>query len=212
MTLEARLAEERAKRAGNAPLQAALRDVLAPLARGGALDGALRVGEAFPDFLLPDAEGRLVARDALLARGAFSLSFLRGGWCPYCNVMLRALEGVAEAAAAAGATLVAVTPETGGLALDTKLGQAPSVTMLADVDSGLAATCGVLYRVPGSYRAILSAVGIDLTLRQGNPAGLLPVPATFVVGRDGRVTWRHLDADFTRRAEPADILRALRGD
>jgi len=206
MSLETRLAEERARRAGSAPLQAAIRDVLETLARGGALDGALTPGEAFPDFLLPDAEGRLVARDALPS--AFSVSFLRGGWCPYCSATLEALGAVAGRAADAGARLVAVTPETGGLALNMKRAHAPGVTVLSDVDSGLAAACGVLYRIPDSYRTLLSGYGIDLAARQGNAAWILPVPATFVV-REGRVTWRHLDANFTRRAEPEDILRAL---
>lgn len=206
MTLEARLAAERAKRAENASLQTAFRDVLDALARGGALEGALAPGEAFPDFLLPDAEGRLVARDALAE--PFSVSFLRGGWCPYCIAMLEALEGVAAPARVAGAQVLAVTPETGGLALDMKHAHAPGVTVLSDVDSGLAAACGVLYRIPESYRALLAGFGIDLAARQGNAAWILPVPATFVV-RGGRVAWRHLDANFTRRAEPEDILRAL---
>ncbi len=209
MTLEARLAAERAKRAGNLRMQAALGEVLATLARGGALDGALATEEPFPDFLLPDAEGRLVSRDALLARGPFSVTFLRGGWCPYCIAMLEALDGIAGRAGAAGAALLAVTPETGGLPLDMKHAHAPGVTMLVDVDSGLAASCGVLYRVPGAYRDLLAGHGIDLATRQGTPDWILPVPATFVVARDGVVTWRHLDANFTRRAEPEDILRAL---
>ncbi len=209
MTLEARLAAERLRRAGDARRQAALNDVLATLARGSALDRALPVDAPFPDFLLPDAEGHLVSRDALLSAGPFSVSFLRGGWCPYCVATLEVLGDVAARAGASSGALFAVTPETGGLALDMKRAHAPGVAILADVDSGLAAACGVLYRVPASYRDILAGYGIDLAARQGTPEWILPVPATFVVGRGGFVTWRHLDANFTRRAEPEDILRAL---
>jgi peroxiredoxin len=208
MTLETKLAAERQKRAGNTPLQAALREVIAGLA-GGVLEHALRVGEPFPDFLLPDAEGTLVSRDALLARGPLIIAFLRGGWCPFCTTYLAALMEALPAIRAAGGSLAVATPETGGRALDMQRFHQASCAVLADVDSGLAAACGVLFRVPYSYRAVLEGFRIDLTERQGNSAWVLPVPATFVVGRNGRVIWRHLDADFTRRAEPADILHAL---
>ncbi|WP_207541122.1 peroxiredoxin-like family protein [Sabulicella rubraurantiaca] len=209
MTLEERLAKERRKRAGNAPLQAAIRDVVGHLRRGGDLDHALPVGDEFPNFMLPDAEGRLVTRDALLACGPLVLGFFRGGWCPYCAATLDALQRAMPQFEAAGATLAAVTPETGGLALDLKRRHKAGFTMLVDVDSGLAATCGLLYRVPDSYLTILAGVGVDLGVRQGNGGLVLPVPATFVVAPGGRVAWRQLDPDFTRRADPADILRAV---
>ncbi|MBY0336543.1 MAG: AhpC/TSA family protein [Acetobacteraceae bacterium] len=209
MNLEERLAGERAKRADHLPLRAAIRDMLDMIATTGALDHALMPGDPFPDFLLPDAEGRLVARDALLASGPLVVAFFRGGWCPYCAVTLDALQQALPAFRAIGATVAAATPETGGLALDLKRQRAPEILMLADVDSGLAASCGVLFRIPDSYRLLLSGYGVDLAQRQGNGAWVLPVPATFVVGQDGRVVWRHLDPDFTRRAEPAEILAAV---
>jgi peroxiredoxin len=212
MTLEERLAEERRKRADHRPLQAAIRDMLDSLARSGALEGALAPGETFPDFMLPDAEGRLVTRDALLARGPLVIAFFRGGWCPYCAVTLDALQGAVPRFRAAGAAVCAVTPETGGLALDLKRLRAPDVAMLADVDSGLAAACGVMFRVPEAYRQVLGGFGLDLAARQGNAAWVLPVPASFVVGRSGRVLWRHVDADFTRRPEPEEMLAVLERD
>jgi peroxiredoxin len=211
MSLSDRLKEERARHAGHAPLQASVREVLAHIAQSGAIEHALGLGEAFPDFLLPDAEGRLVARDALLAQGPFVLAFLRGGWCPYCALAFAALADAEPALAARGARVLVATPETGGRAGDLQhaRNQGSGIAVVTDVDHGLAAACGLLYRIPESYAALLGGFGVDLGERQGNSARMLPVPATFLVGADGRVRWRHLDADFTHRAEPSDILAAL---
>ena len=211
MSLRDRLEEENARHAGHAPLQAALREVLAHIAQSGALEHALNLGETFPDFLLPDAGGRLVARDALLSRGPFVLAFLRGGWCPYCALAFAALAEAEPGFAARGVRVLVATPETGGRARDLQSAhaQGSGITVLTDVDHGLAAACGLLYRIPESYAALLGGFDVDLGERQGNSARMLPVPATFLVGADGLVRWRHLDADFTRRAEPADILAAL---
>ncbi len=214
MRLEERLDAKRRALAGHAKMAAALRAVIDDILRTGALASALGVGEGFPDFLLPDTDGRLVSREALLARGPLVLAFLRGGWCPYCSLAVAALAEARDEIGARGASVAVATPETGGLARELFTagpGVAESVAVLADVDSGLAAACGVLFRVRDAHLDALGGSSIRLAERQGNAALVLPVPATFVVGRDGRVVFRHLDPDFTRRAEPADLLAALDG-
>ncbi len=209
VSLMERLDAETARRGATAEMQAAYEAMLADLRRTNFLDHALRAGQPFPDFLLPDAEGRLVAREDLLARGPFVASFFRGGWCPYCAITLDALEEALPQLAARGAALVAITPETGGRALEIKQRHRASYTVLADVDQGLGMACGVVFRAPETYRRRLAARGVDLTERQGLAGWFLPVPATFVVDRGGIVRWAFMDVDFTRRAEPDDILGAL---
>ncbi len=181
------------------------------LRRTGAADHALRVGEAFPDFLLPEAEGRLVELADLLAAGPAVLTFFRGDWCPFCRAALDALEAALPEIRAAGGSLAAVMPETGGRALDAKRRRRLGYRILADVDNGLAMACGIAFRVPGAYRAAMDEAGIDLGVRQGNAAWFLPVPATFVIDRDGVLRWSFVELDFSRRAQPAAILAALRG-
>lgn len=208
-SLMERLNAESAGRAATAEMQAAYEAMLDELRRTDFLGHALRVGQAFPDFLLPDAEGRLVSRDDLLARGPFVAAFFRGNWCPYCAIMLDALAESLPQIAALGATLAAITPETGGRALEAKRRHRAGYTVLADVDQGLGMACGVVFRVPETYRRRLQGRGIDLAERQGHAGWFLPVPATFVVDRSGIVCWAFMDVDFTRRAEPDDILAAL---
>jgi hypothetical protein len=82
--------------------------------------------------------------------------------------------------------------------------------VLSDVDCGIGLAAGIIFRVPKLYRARIEAAGINFSQRHGNYAWFLPAPATFIVDRDGRIAWRFLDADFTHRAEPADIIEAVR--
>jgi peroxiredoxin len=180
------------------------------LRRVGAGAHALRIGDRFPDFLLPDAEGRLVERSDLTAAGPAVVSFYRGDWCPNCVDALARLEAAAREVAEAGATLTAIAPETAGRALAAKQRLRLGYRVLADVDHGLALACGLAFRVPQPYRGLLRRGGVDLAERQGNAGWLLPLPATFVLDGAGMVRWSFLDLDFRKRAEPAAIVAAIR--
>ena len=208
-TQKERLEAAHAARVGIADVEAAYKAMLAELRRTPFLDHALAVGDAFPDFLLPNAEGRLVARDDLLARGPFVATFFRGTWCPYCAIQLAALEEALPRISGAGAMLAAITPETGGRTAEAKARHGAHYEILSDMDSGLGMACGVVFRAPEPYRRMLASRGVDLGARQGHAGWFLPVPATFVVDRTGVVRWRFLDVDFIRRAEPDDIVAAL---
>lgn len=176
----------------------------------GFLDQVLPVGAPMPPFVLPNAEGRLIRSDRLLGRGPLVLNFFRGDWCPYCRATLDALEAALPDIERAGGSLLAVTPDTGGRTLATKRAQGLHYQIAADVDHALGLQFGVVFRLPASYRAGLAANGIDLPLRQGHGGWLVPAPATFVIDPAGIVRWRHVPADPTRRAEPSDIVAAVR--
>ena len=183
---------------------------MAQLNRTGFLEGVLSVGQVFPDFMLPNAEGRLVSLAAVLARGPVVISFFRGEWCPFCKLMLTGLAEAVPEIEAAGATLLALTPETGGLALTMKQRHDARFEVLSDVDCGAGLGAGVIFRVPKLYRARLEAIGLDFNKRHGNGGWFLPIPATFILTPDGVIAWRFASLDFSERAEPADVLAALR--
>ena len=86
---------------------------LAELSASGMTRSSLKAGDRIPDFMLPDAEGRLVSSAELLERGPLVVSFFRGDWCPYCSLELQALQEALPDIEGAGATLVAITPDTG---------------------------------------------------------------------------------------------------
>lgn len=210
MTLQDQLDAQRARSIARPALRAAYEATFAELRRSRFLDHARRAGAGFPDFLLPDTEGRLVGLADLLARGPLVVTFFRGQWCPYCSLTLAALEAALPDIACAGGRLAALTPETGGRALAMKQQHGLHYDVLVDVDSGVGLQCGLIFRVPEPYRASIASAGIDLPDRHGNGGWLLPVPAAYVVDRGGVIRWDFLEVDFTRRAEPADVVRALR--
>lgn len=194
----------------SAEVRAAYDDFLTRLDAAEIARQARMPGDAMPPFLLPDAEGRLVDSAELLARGPVVVTFFRGNWCPYCSMTLDALEAALPDLQAAGGTLVAMTPETGGRALATKREHHLHYEVLVDVDLAVAMQFGVVFRTPPRYRTLLERAGVDLAERSGNPAWFLPVPATFLVGRDGTIRRAWVNVDFTERAEPSEVVAALR--
>ena len=194
-----------------AEVKAAYDEFLERLDAGQVAAEAVKPGDAMPAFLLPNAEGRLVASAGLLAQGPLVVTFFRGGWCPYCSATLEALEMVLPELSRAGGTLVAMTPETGGRALAMKHDRNLHYEVLVDVDLAVAMAFGIVFRTPPLYMELLRKRGIDLAERSGNPAWLLPVPAAFLVGQDGIMLRSWVNVDFTQRAEPTEILKALTG-
>ena len=170
----------------------------------------LAPGAPMPGFLLPNAEGRLLSSGELLRSGPLVVVFFRGDWCPFCMLMLSALEEALPELHAAGATLAALTPDTGGRALRAKQSHGLHYEVLSDVDNEAAMQFGVVVNPPESYRALLAGTGIDLAERHGNPGGFIPLPATFLVGQDGIIRASWIDLDVTRRVEPAAIIDAVR--
>lgn len=185
----------------------AYEDMVARLGHNGVLEQVAAPGDVFPDFMLPSAEGQLVALSDVLARGPVIISFFRGEWCPFCRLMLAALTEALPEIAVAGASLLALTPETGGLALTMKSYHGACFEVLSDADCGVGLAAGVVFRIPPLYRALL---GDEFAGRHGNSGWYLPLPATFIVAADGRIAWRFVDVDFSHRAEPEDIINAVR--
>ena len=170
---------------------------------------ALQVGDAAPDVTLPDASGRSVRLAELWQRGPLVLIFYRGGWCPYCNLELRAWQHHLKALAALGASLVAVSPQTPDNSLTTTEKNQLAYPVLSDSALSAANGFGVAFEMPQSLIALYRAGGNDLPVQNGNGRWVLPLPATYVIGRDGRITFAHIEADYRERAEPADVLRQL---
>src|SRR5438477_9336453 len=114
--------------------------------------GALKAGDASPQFVLANAEGNLVASADLLEKGPLVLSFYRGKWCPFCVTELEALSEAWPEISAKGATLAAVTAECGGGALAAKRDKALPFEILCDIENGLALEFGLLFRLPQEVR------------------------------------------------------------
>lgn len=186
--------------------------MIADLRDRGVEFGALRAGMAAPDFALPDQVGRTVSLYDTLAQGTVVLLFYRGGWCPYCCAQLRAMQLVQPRLAAAGAHLVAVSPDLPDHSLSLAEREALDFRILSDPGGAVARSYGLVYPVPDDVRDAYRDRGLDLPRRQGRPPGEpweLTIPATYVLARNGIVRFARIDVDFTQRPEPQAILDLL---
>ncbi|WP_427164665.1 peroxiredoxin-like family protein [Streptomyces sp. C1-1] len=179
------------------------------LADSGQADRALTVGDQAPPFRLPSATGESVALDNLLARGPVVLAFYRGAWCPYCNIALRALQQHYDAITARGAHLVAVSPQVPDESLTLTEKHELAFGVLSDIGSETARQYGLAFDLPDDLAAVYDKLGFDLQRVNGGHPRTLPLPATYVIDRDGVIRWAFVHTDYTLRAEPADILAAL---
>ncbi|MEO0852864.1 MAG: peroxiredoxin-like family protein [Cyanobacteria bacterium J06648_11] len=180
------------------------------LERSGITDRTLKIGDSVPDFELPDVNGESVELRSLLQRGSVVLSFYRGGWCPYCNLELRALQRIQPQIQAAGATLVAVSPETPDNSLTTTEKNELSYPVLSDVGNRVAREFGLVFTLPETLRPLYAEWGIDIPAHNGDDRFDLPVPATYVIAPSGNVVLAFANADYTQRLDTEAILAALK--
>ncbi|MFI5550453.1 peroxiredoxin-like family protein [Streptomyces sp. NPDC051738] len=179
------------------------------LADSGQADRALAVGDRAPRFTLPTATGESRSLDDLLAAGPVVLTFYRGAWCPYCNLALRALQQHHETITARGARLVAVSPQIPDESLTLTEKHDLAFDVLSDIGSDTAKQYGLAFDLPDDLATVYDKLGFNLQrVNDGHPR-TLPLPATYVIDRDGVIRWAFVNTDYTTRAEPADILAAL---
>ena len=122
---------------------------------------------------------------------------------------MRALQARLAEITSAGAALVAISPQVPDNSFSTSERLALEFPVLSDVGNVVAESFGLVFRVPESLRAVYRSFGIDLPKANGDETFRLPIPATYVIATDGTVAWRFVDADYTKRAEPDDVITAV---
>ena len=183
--------------------------LVARLSRSDAGAGAPQPGELMPPFVLPDETGRLTSLDALLRDGPLAITFHRGHWCPWCRISASALAKVQNEIMGTGGQVAAVMPERQAFAAEFKVNTGSQFSVLTDMDNGYALSLNLAIWIGPDLVELLSSFGRFLPDYQGNDTWMLPNPATFVVGRDGRVTARFVDPDFRRRISVEQLIAAL---
>jgi len=175
-----------------------------------ALERAIRTGDKAPYFTLPDSQGRDVSLGTLLEAGPAVVTFYRGGWCPYCNIQLRAYQAILPEMTALGARLVAISPQLPDSSLSTVETNELTFDVLSDVSNNVARNFGLAWSLPEELRAALRSNNKALPGINGDDSWELPVPATYVIARDGAVVLAAIDVDYRNRLEPDAILNTLR--
>jgi len=189
---------------------AMMRDATASLAQSGLVEQALKTGDAMPDFDLPEVGGGHIQLTDLLKNSPVVINFYRGGWCPYCNLEMQALQQALPDIEQAGGTLISIAPELPEHAGETREKGNLTFPLLHDRDNALARKLGLVFTLADILRPVYEGFGIDLQESQGNNSFELPVPATYIVRPDGVVAFAFVDADYTQRMEPARIVEILK--
>ena len=146
----------------------------------------------------------------LLKKGPLVLTFYRGVWCPYCNMDLQAVEAAANDIRALGASLVAISPQTAPSRRKSERENGLSFPILSDHGNALASQFGLRFRLPDELIAVYKGFGNDLAIGNGEDSWTLPMPARYVIATDGTIAYAEVNADYTRRPDPSELLPVLR--
>lgn len=180
------------------------------LIASGLAQRALKAGDIAPSFTLNDPEGAPVSSADLLAKGPLVVSFYRGVWCPYCNMELQALQAALPEFRKAGASLVAISPQTPVNSRKSVRENALDFPILSDTRNDVAAAFGLRFELPDYLVELYKSLKNDLPNFNGDDSWTLPMPARYVIGQDGVIRYAEVNPDYTRRPEPSDMLPVLR--
>ena len=155
----------------------------------------LAVGETAPEFTAAASDGTPVSLKALLVKGPVVLVFYRGAWCPYCTRYMGDLQDSLPLIQKAGATVIAVTPELQENIQKTQQKSGASFAIIYDRDHVIMDLYKTTFALSGFKSTIHTIKGENLKNWNGTDEPVLPVPATYIIGKNGKILARHFDPD-----------------
>jgi peroxiredoxin len=167
----------------------------------------LPVGAKVPEFQLQDHDGKSVSSSGLLTRGRLVLCFIRGRWCPFCVAQMEAMNLILPELDQAGATLVAISPQTVQQSFFMRDQHKLRFPLLFDAGNKVARQFGLTYKVPDEQKTIYQRAFVNLPFVNGDDSWEVPIPATYIVDCDGTVLYASANENYAERPEPADIVR-----
>ncbi|MGA8621460.1 MAG: peroxiredoxin-like family protein [Candidatus Sulfotelmatobacter sp.] len=171
-------------------------------------ENILPVGAKIPEFDLRDHDGKNISSSDLLAEGRLVLSFFRGRWCPFCVAQMEAMNLVLREIEQAEAIFAAISPQTVQQSFFMRDQHKLRFLLLSDAGK-VTRQFGLAYRVPDEQRSVYQRAFVNLPFVNGDDSWELPIPATYIVDRDGTVLYVSANEDYTERPEPEDIVRFL---
>jgi peroxiredoxin len=213
MSLQEQLDELTAKLRGLVPAErlAIIDRAVQELQASNPGERALKPGDKAPSFALPDGDGMTWQSDALLRGGSLVIVFFRGRWCAYCNAQLAAVQQIHQQIALAGASLVAISPQTQKHSYMTRDMHALRFPVLSDAGNQVARQFGLVYRLSPEMQAMYESIMTKLPGYNGDTSWELPMAATYISRPNGIISYARVDADWRQRSEPGDVLSSLSG-
>ncbi len=174
----------------------------ARLRRSGILGTCLRPGETVPDFMFAGASGEQTSLYQWLDAAPVVLNFFRGLWCAYCRTEIEAYNSIRSDLTGLGVRYLAISPHP----LPAEFVGEPGFQMVFDANNTIARSFGLIYGLTSEEIALFQSWGVD----PGGGNCSLPLPATYLVDRDGSVFFRSVDVDYRARCCPGDLIREIR--
>ena len=180
-----------------------------PAPAPGLVASTLAVGSMAPVFTAKDAGGHEVNLQKLLKKGPVVLYFYRGQWCPYCNKQLSQLQDSLAQLTAKGAQVVVVSPETQENIGKTVTKTKASFPIVHDANFAIMKAYHTAFNVQPDVVAKYKGFGVDLLAANGADAAVLPVPATYIIGKDGKIKYAYFNSDYRKRVSVREVAAAL---
>lgn len=212
MSLTAQLQERAAQSAQKYPetTHAIMNNGIQVLKDNKLVSKALKTGDKIPEIILPNATNKNVSINQLLSNKKVVLSFYRGGWCPYCNLELKALQQALPEFEKQDAVLVAISPETPDNSLSTSEKNELSFEVLSDAGNQIAEKFNLMFTLPEDLVEVYQEFGIDLEKSNGSSNWQLPISATYVIDQNGTIIYDFIKEDYKERADPEEIIKFLK--
>jgi len=169
----------------------------------------LKVGDKAPLFEAKDNTGNTFNLKKQLQKGDVVMIFYRGQWCPYCNKELSQLNDSLSFLTAKGATVVAISPEVLDNVAKTVEKTKASFPIISDSGMAVMKMYNVNFAVDTATQTKYKNYGIDFGQANGANGANLPVPATYVIGKNGKIKYAFFNPDYKQRSSVKAILEHL---
>ncbi len=189
---------------------AVIRDNHLRLAESGIAERAIGQGDMAPDFTLRDQHDAVFSLSDALTRGPAVVLFVRGGWCPFCAITLRAYDRVRAALLREGASLVAISPATVQNVKASADREFLRYQLLSDTALKVSTTYGLVWEPDPALRKVYLKLGHDVPRINDTADWRLPIPAGYVIGQDGIVHACRVSPSVTGRLSPGEALEGVK--
>ena len=164
----------------------------------------LLIGEKIPDIQLSNLEGKKVSLNDIISKEQTLLIFYRGGWCPYCNLHLAELQSIESEILKSGFNIIAISPDSPDNLKASIEKHKLNYTLLSDSKTEAARAFGIAFQASERYGEMLGKASGSL-----NTQGLLPVPAVFVLNKQGEILFEYINPDYKKRLKGSLLLAVL---
>lgn len=169
----------------------------------------LKVGDVAPEFSGIDQNGKKFILKKALAKGDVVMLFYRGQWCPHCTKQLSHFSDSLQLLTAKGVTLLAITPETAENVKKTVEKSKTAFQVIEDAGLAIMKSYKVNFAVDEKTVTKYKGYGINFDKANGSNGANLPVPATYLIGKDGKIKYVFFNTDYRKRASVQEILDNL---